>query len=285
MRVSTAFLRTFQGILRELGLQESALVPLPTAAESLGWDECQKRLALTLRHAEEPALGLRVGERISVSALHVVGHLMRAGTTLREATDQFSRFAPLVWAGAAFVLRERGDEAAFGFRPPSIDRAGERFCTEAALTAIVHVITAAHPSGRAPLRVELAYPPPDHDAEYPRAFGCPVVFDCEWSCVVFPYTMLDERRHMAGDPLKLRLFERAERLLATKERGRDVVLRVSEALRSVSLERFDAESVARTLGMSPRALRHKLRERGASFAGLVNDARRELACEALRCAS
>ena len=51
---------------------------------------------------------------------------------------------------------------------------------------------------------------------------------------------------------------------------------------NIQLGRPDNEAVASTLGLSSRTLRRRLAELGCTFSDLVDEARQELACDALQ---
>lgn len=283
MHVSVAFLRAFHSVLLEMGVPQAAVYPLvedPHAA--LPWDECVRRLTYTLEHNADPFLGLRMGERISVSALHVVGHLLLTSRNLREAAAQYGRFAPLVFAGAEFKLDEEGDEASYSFAPPPIDPIGEAFCADLTLTVIINVIGALLVSKQSPMRVELRHGPPPMEGVYEDAFGGHVVFNAPRNRVVFPRHVLDDTRRLGDEQLQWMLSERAERLLAQRGQGHDVVLRLRDAMRSADLETFDLTKAAQQLGLGTATLRRRLAERGTAFSQIVDDVKRDLACEALR---
>ncbi len=223
-----------------------------------------------------------MGEHISVSALHVVGHLLLTSRNLREAAAQFGRFAPLVFAGAEFKLEEGPDESSYGFTAPPVDAAGEAFCADLTLTIVMNVVRALLVSKSPPTRVELRHEGPDDASFYETVLGGPVVFGAMHNRVVFPSTVLDETRRLGDEQLQLMLNERAERLLAQRGQGQDVVLRVRDAMRSADLDTFDLGRAAQALGMGTATLRRRLSERGTAFSQLVDEVRRDLACEALR---
>ncbi len=283
MHVSVAFLRAYHSVLLDLGFREVEQFALPDdPVATLPWSECARRLDRTLTAIDEPALGLIVGERMSVSALHLVGHLLLTSRTLREAADHFVRFAPLIWSNAEFTMEEASDEAYFCFAPPPLDLRAEMFCTELVLCITLNVASVLRVSDEAPLHVSLRYSAPAHAPCYERVFGCPVRFSAPSSHLAFSRTLLDESRRLPDQQLKEVLRERAELLLSRGGRRTDIVLRVRDWLRSQRDARFDLDSVAQALSMSPSTLRRKLAERGAAFSALVDEVRRELACDALR---
>jgi len=283
MHVSAAFLRAFQSVLIELGVPEAAMHPLPADPNaSLPWDECVRRLSFTLERSGDPFLGLRVGERISVSALNVAGHILATSRNMRETAEQYGRFAPLVFAGAAFTLEESSDEASYGFTAPPVDAAGEAFCADLTLTIVSNVVRGMFVARGRRLRVELRHPGPEETQFYEQVFGARVVFNAEHNRVVFPRAMIDETKRIAPHDLQHMLSCRADELLAQRERSLDVVKRVREALSSADLDTFDLARAAQALGMGTATLRRRLADRGTAFSQIVDEVRRELACDALK---
>lgn len=129
----------------------------------------------------------------------------------------------------------------------------------------------------APLRVELRRPPA-HAAVYEAFFGCPVVFDAAVDRLLFDRAVMAQpfTSHNA-DLLELiapRLDAELEQQIAAT--------RLSEQVKGVVKSRLAGQTptvqqVARELCMSARTLQRRLGEQAASFRGLIDEARHELA--------
>jgi AraC-like DNA-binding protein len=119
-------------------------------------------------------------------------------------------------------------------------------------------------------------PVPADPTRWQRAFGCPVHFGAP-SCRI-ELALRDLALPIpTADPAVADLCERIATQLA-EQQGGSVSLRVRQVLMK-HLAKGDPrrESMASMLCMSERTLQRRLTEEGTSFAGLVDNVRRELA--------
>ena len=287
--VSSPVLRAVQHALVEQGIAtdtEDTWPPLPRAAEAqISWDECLDRMELAMGLSPDPALGLRAGERATLAALHVVGHMLISCENLRSAIHAFLRFSPLVIRGAEFSLREEGERAVFTFTPPPCNERASRFCAELAMS-IAFGISRMFPPPPEPLPrlywAEFQHADPGYLQRYEEVFGCTVRFGASENALVFPARALDARYAYGDETLRDMLTHRAEALLTEQTGKASLSLRVKMHLRTCDLDATDAARVARAVGVTPSMLRRRLSQEGTTFSALIDDVRRELALSALR---
>ena len=96
------------------GLDEGALHGTRATVSTKAYHRFVHR---ALAATEDPALGLAMGMRAPESMLHVVGHLMLASGTLREALTWFQRYSPWLATGGVWSFTEEGESATFGYAP------------------------------------------------------------------------------------------------------------------------------------------------------------------------
>lgn len=285
-QVSAAILRAVHSALRAQGFGAQvtpALPPLEQPEAHVAWEDCLERLRVVLGITRDPAIGLAAGERATIGALHVVGHVLISCRNLREAIQVYLRFAPLVFAGAGFALREQGDTACFVFTPPPCEGDSARFVAEFGLTiakGVGELFCASFADPR--FEVRFRHTRPAYASEYDRVFGCAVSFDQTENALVMPRHVLDVPYVYADEGLKQMLAARAERLLERQLGSSSPAHRVRQVLRGLDLDGVDLDLVAKQLGLSTHVLQRRLREQGVTFSGLLDDVRRDLACEALR---
>jgi AraC-like DNA-binding protein len=290
MYVTVAILRAFTEGLNQLGVPphracEDAELDLarladPTAMVSVG--EYGRFLHAALRLSGDRAFALRVGERAQTGALHTVGHLLLSCRTMRDAIAQFVRYAELIYEQAHWELREIDDGATFAYANPGLEHEVAAIDAEFCLAFIVGV--GRHFTGResAPREVRFAHPPPPHAPEYQRVFGCPVIFAQPRNEISFKRSLLDVPYIHRDEPVAQLLRHRAEMLLS--ERGSQALLRqriVDLVKYQPDLDSLDAGALAKHLGFGPRTLRRRLASLKVSLFALVEEARCELAREAL----
>jgi AraC-like DNA-binding protein/ribosomal protein S6E (S10) len=229
------------------------------------------------------ALGLRVGESAPMKALHVVGHLLTSCTTMREAVHLFMRYSALVFEGAGFRLVEDGEHARFVYEHPFAGSRFERFASEIALTVVLRMGLQLTGDDKRPSEVHFRHAAPHYLSEYQRIFRCPVSFGHPANELVFERRLLDLPQLHGDDPLCMLLRERADQLLSHTQATERLAERIVEVIKlQLELGAADPARLAHRLGMTVRSLQRRLRESSLSLTQLVDGARREVACAALR---
>ncbi|MEM9462390.1 MAG: AraC family transcriptional regulator ligand-binding domain-containing protein [Myxococcota bacterium] len=262
----------------EYGIAPSELL------EPLGWtiDELAKPqarltaveaghlLARAAELTEDPALGIRMGARAPVPLLGLLGFALMTSPTLRDALETMVELLPA--QSDAFGLGLVPDEASAALHLSVRGDFGPR--QDLALVAIAVGLReiASHLTGCViPLVAELAVALPDgwRSSALPDGMRC--VFDAPHHRIVFRSEDLD-RSVVSAEPV-------ANRLVITQVREQLLRLPKSESLVERARRLLAAEpdlhssaQLARTLGVSERALRRHLAEAGTSFREQRDDA-------------
>ena len=246
--------------------------------------EVDELVARMVAAADEPGLGLSLGEHGAMSMFHVVSHLMLSCQTLRAALAALQEYAQLVLGGLDFFLDEQDGEALFGFARPDAAELTARFWADLVLTFALRV-TRVHlsPVDGRPRVLSLAHRRPEYADEYLRVFGCPVLFEQPRYGFTLASEALDRPQPHADATLEaaLRLAARSQRLSQLEDEA--LVRGLRHALREESdLSDVDFERLARRLGTSKQFLRRRLATQGYSCADLLDEARCERALSDLR---
>jgi AraC-like DNA-binding protein len=291
MSVSIIMIR---GILWELRTRSVEPEPLLSACgitrEALGDirstvspENYHQFVRLALEATGDPALGLSMGSRAPENMLQIVGHLMLASGTLREAIALFRRYSLLFAAGVKWDLTERGDQAMFSYTPAFQLGDTTRFTNDFVMATALRIGRhfAIRPDAPS-IEVRFQHASPSYAAQYESVFGCPVRFGQPTNSIVFQVRSLDVRQLHADDAVRTMLGDTADRLLRERE-GSTTVERVRAVLRyRRDLSDLDSSSLASAVGLTPRALRRRLGAEGASLTALLDEARLRLACEDLK---
>lgn len=255
------FLQT-AGVDRALG-EEAPAVPLASyerAVEGL------------LDATGEPALGLLIGERIGLRAFGIVGHLVAAARTLREAALALVRYERLFGAGVRVSLQEEGDRAWFELELPQLSPRAHRFYAELVLTALSRAVKSFGSRDMGMRRVLFEHPAPPHEHEYIRMFLGAERFAQPFSGLEIDRSLLD-RESLHQDPDLFAVLEAEVRRRDNRStRGLTHAERLKLYLVEHMSERPDMELAARRLGMSSRSLRRRLSEEGASWNRITDEA-------------
>ncbi len=149
---------------------------------------------------------LLAGQRARLSHLGLPGQLVRHSPTLGAAIRTFAVYQHLNSQGMATFLLEKDGVATVG---PVVYQKGAEHVDQiydvdvAAALSIMRELCGTH---WRPERVLFAHTKPTDVGPYRRFFQAPCRFDCEWTALVFPATILD-RRLASADPKQFRILE------------------------------------------------------------------------------
>jgi AraC-like DNA-binding protein len=241
-------------------------------------DEYDRVQTAALDLTSDDALGLHMGERVSIRAFDVLADLASHAPTLRDAVQTFVRFHRIVTDGPGTTLHEQNGTATVHYQflraAPRCNRLRAEFAMVGFLRMMRHF---AHRDGAA-RAVYFEHPAPDYHLEYARIFGGAERFDHAFTGFEFDAELLDHTQLARNGELYTVLESLAERKLSRVTREGGHAERLRDYLTSNALaQRPQMDVVARSLGISVRSLRRRLDEEGVSYTSLLNEARATLA--------
>jgi AraC-like DNA-binding protein len=291
MLISVVIVRGFIHELKRAGVDTDVLLrschlsseSLSDFRTTLPLETLHTLVSQAVRLSGDPALALHVGSKAPEEMLQVVGSVLVTCRTIRQANELFTRYSPLLVEGCSFELSEHGNMAHFTF-DMGLPTELARFAAEYTL-ATVHTL-GQYFTPRANLRateVWFKHPAPPYARKYEETFGTKVRFEQPSNPIVFPASMLDTPQ-LHGDPTMCSLYcENADRLLVERTHGTNLANRVRLLLSAErDLSQIDTISLARKVGLTPRALRRRLSAEGEPLSTLIDEARCRLACQDLR---
>jgi AraC-like DNA-binding protein len=292
MFVSKLIVRSLLAELEARGVRAAEVVADPElfgdaqawSCSALHGPEVDRLIARALRVSNDPGLGLTLGQQVPENALRVVGHLLLASGTLREAFAAFRKYSEILLGCFDWYLAEHDRLATFGFARPDAEADTRRFWAEWLLSLALRVGRRyAGDACAAPHELLLAHPAPSYAERYHQLFGCEVHFDQPAYGIVFHRSLLDRRQPHADEVLTAVLREAAEALHRQATGEGSFAERVRLALRYESdLVNLDFQGLAARWGVTRRTLRRRLSEEGVSLSELVEEACCRQAQELLR---
>jgi AraC-like DNA-binding protein len=226
----------------------------------------------------DPLIGFRVFAPDPLSWLGVLGHLMLASPTLRQAADSLTRYMPLVSPVVRATIEPKADRVRVGLNlvggARTVPQARYDFTWNLLLATMRFV--GSKPDLK-PALVEYAYPAPLDTAPYARWFGCPVRFGAPANALEFANADITAPIPTANPLAAEGLFRLLDERLAQAERT-SVAARVRELLPAM-IDQGGAlrDAVARRLAISERTLQRRLADEGTDFSTLVDEVRRTIA--------
>jgi len=231
--------------------------------------------------AEEPALGLFVGERLVARSHGFVGYAAMNSGTLREVLDVLAQFLQLRISILTLSYEVRGMEVRVALRSLVDLGETERSVLEAVTMSVRNTLQAVSLGGIPIERVAFPFEEPDYAELARELIGCPVDYGADWAGLVLPASVLDTKLKMA-DP---RVFEEAAQICAREleklEENQSWAGRVRRLLLESQNDFPSLQATARLLRVTPRTLHRRLRDEDTSFRAILDDVRYRLARDQL----
>lgn len=249
-------------------------------------EEDYVRLLETIAQAEDgaPRAHIRLGASMRCEDLGAVGLAWKSSPTLMDGWDRAARYVGVV-AGVRAIEMTRGEDTTEIRFLRLTDEAplGARLSNESTFASFTAVSREASGRDFKPARAICAHEFVGDKSFLEDYLECPVEDRAGINAVVISNEDLALPNAVGDDAISRFFDQRVEEMLAEINTGVPIALRVkSEVGRNLSGGIPRLSEVAGALGMSARTLQRKLRDEGAVFQDLVDQARRELAERLLR---
>jgi AraC-like DNA-binding protein len=276
-------------LVRELGADPDPL--LRQAGIDPGWLENPDHptpyvafltaLRLAAQATATPHFGLLLSRKQRFSMLGAVGFAVREAPNILAAIENLNRFLPIHNQAARTALVVEGDFARWTFGimlrdAPALD---QQFDLVAGIgTSILQHLAGQH---WVPLSVHLKRAEPADPRPYRQLFRCPVVFNADFTGLVFRKQLLSQSVANADQQLFRILHQYLTQLEAKAPSDFRSLVRETVAL---SLQDGDSsiDAVAGRLGLSERTLQRRLQAAGLNYKDILVDVRRSVAQQYLR---
>lgn len=229
----------------------------------------------------DPALGLKLGLRLNLSAHAVLGQAFITCTDLAQAIELFLKYSHLLASGLHFEFETVGEQCVLTIvsTPGAVSI---EFGYELFYGALINTLRGLLNAPDLYLRMEMPYGEPAHSALYYDVFGEDIHFNTPQGRILF-------HRNLLGTPLPssnpvLRNLYEAEcaRLLADLEEEHSAAERTLRLLRKLEGQYPQMPQIAAMLNLSPRTYRRRLDEEQQSFQQLLDQVRAEHATRYLQ---
>ena len=262
---------------------ERLALPLPAELRQLGQEA---RIPLVRQDAlweafcaaaQDPLIGLRLGNALQVGHLDMVGALLMSCETLGEALEALLEYYPIVGEGGEFALRDEGGQLCLAYQAHYQTRREER--VEAVLGSLVHMSRWITGERIQPLELRFEHASRAAEARYIELLGCPLQFSAGENGLLFDSADLAMPLIQANAPMREHLRGLANSLLERLGQ-QSLAVRVQQQLRAQP--RWGKERIAEQLELSGRHLNRKLAEEGTSFKLLRDQVLYQMAEQLLR---
>ncbi|MEH6471746.1 MAG: AraC family transcriptional regulator [Halopseudomonas sp.] len=236
-----------------------------------------KLWALAEQASTDPCFGLSVGKCWSAKNFHALGFAWLASGNAFDALQRLQRYGKLIndalvskiWVSGKYCHLQIGVES-----PDASPLDCARIAAISTLTVMLRQLLGENFIAE---RIELPIARPANALLLENFVGCPVYYQTETMAIVLSLSDC-EKPIMGASPELLRANEEvAEAYLARLDKA-DIKTRVERQIISLLPSgKVDESIVAESLTVSVRTLQRQLKESGASFTGLLQSIRKELA--------
>ena len=284
------YIRHIAEQLREMGadierwlamsqLSEARLSSPTFKLDSPGFDALVRN-AMTM--TREPALGLLVGQRLTVASHGLLGLAAVSCGTVLEAAELLVRFMPVRTSlvssaveGTPQGARVRFDET----RPPGDTR---RAVLEAVVLSVKNVLGTISVGHCQVSGVSFAFEEPGYASLARELFGCDVEYGTSWTGFSLPSKSLEVPLKTADPEALSAAAMVCQRELDALTADESVSARVRRAVLAKRDGIASLQVTARMLNMTARTLHRRLVEEGTSFRAIIEEVRHKLALEYLK---
>jgi AraC-like DNA-binding protein len=260
--------------LRACGLN---LAQLATQQSFVSFEVSSRLILETVRLSGRPWLGMELGAMTQVSAHGPLGYAVASSRDVMQSLETVSRFGGLRTRAMEFrlspgegntdiVIQER-----FDFAEARV------FILEAVLVMLARMIEWL--SGQSLERVEFQFPyaPPPWVEKYAQALKGRLRFRANHLSIRLSNDILCTPCLSADPVAYASACRECEQKLATLQGGDSLAQTVRNRLHQREGDYPTLESLASELNVSPRTLIRRLKQEGASYHGLLDEVRKELA--------
>jgi AraC-like DNA-binding protein len=238
-----------------------------------------------MERAHDPSFAYRAGLRIHVSTFGLFGFAILTSTNFRQTIRIAAKYHELTTPLAGVSFREEAGNGVWTVDPephPLIDAALYRFLVE--MQFGIHVSLHRDVMGYAfnPTELRFSYAAPSAAQPYRDAFCCDALFGQPSNEMTFDATLLDAVPPLGDRLANPTVLKMCDELLEEFDLRKGLSGKVREALLTNLTQPTPVDDIARHLGHSPRTLRRKLQEEGASIQKLRDELRLQVAIKYLR---
>lgn len=227
------------------------------------------------------AIGLKLGSEARIERFEPTMIAALHSRSLRDALTRMARYKQLT-CPEKIDVRCRDGECQVEFQWLLADKTEPAVIVDVCLSWIFSIGRRGLGDTLKPLRLELMRKL-EHRALLESHFGCEIRFGASRNALVFRESDLDRPFVTHNAELLALLGPQLDGELDAHAASESVSERVKGALMpALAGQRPSIQTVARTLGLSPRTLQRRLTDSGTSFQRVLTTARRELAAQYLR---
>ncbi len=235
--------------------------------------------------SKDQHFGLHFGESLQLSALGIVGEIIKSSNTVGDAVTVAAELGQLITDSFTFKVSKASDTFTVQIKP--VNENWQQSVTavqtlDVLMVFIIHELDGLLLRKISPLTVNYIANTPA-DAELERVLRCRPTASSKENAITFDLKYWDEPIITANYELQKLFKEKAQIFIEAKaheERFADKINR--HLIANAYLGILSLEEIASNFNMSPRTLQRRLKDEQVSFQQLTDNARQYLAVQALK---
>lgn len=288
--IPTIFSKLLIDLVSEMGFHPSALlrgtgVELSAIADLEARINLDQQVAIyqnAIRVSGKGGLGLLQGQRMRLNYLGIVGYAIQTSANLGQALRTLVNYSSISGALMDFQLQAHGDLQVLAATNISVRGDVKRHVLEEHLVTVDRILKTITGGKFSPVRVTFDYPRPAWASLYTQIFNCHVDFGMPANAYEFKTSTLDMEVVLA-DPVTARACQqKCEEIVGQMSSAGSQVNQIRQLILMLPCRSRNLVSVAGEMNISPRSLRRRLAAVGATFQGLLDEVRLELALQYLK---
>ncbi|MBS0608888.1 MAG: AraC family transcriptional regulator [Proteobacteria bacterium] len=275
-----------QGVARGQLLALAGMAPEELQQERWPIDHITRLWRAAVQATQDAGFGLKAGSQVGPGNFNVVGDLLQASATLREAIAAAQKYQRLISDGGRLQMVAGAQASWLIYHPRQGTLAFSPHQVEAVLAAVLAFIRGATGGSLGgavrPQQVQFSQPRVGPLAGYREVFACPVAFEQAFNGLLLDNALLDAPLQRA-DERRARTHQRqAAAHLAGLTQGGALVQELRAWMAAALASRVPTRAeAARAAGVSERTLARRMQAQGLAFAGLLDEVRRGAALQAV----
>lgn len=238
-----------------------------------------------LQVSNDPLFGLHFGESLQLSALGIVGELIKSSATIGDAVTVAAELGELVTGWFRFAITKEAGSFTIHIIAAKEDWATSIAATQtldALMVLVIHELDGLLLRKIKPLQVYYAQPV-SQAAEYERVFRCMPHIGENGNAISFDVKYWNDAIITANYELQEFLQQKMRALMETVNNSEKFSDKINRFLiGNAYMGILTLEETAANFNISPRTLQRRLRDEQVSFQQLAEHARQYLAVQALK---
>lgn len=260
--------------LRKADLPSDFLTNTPKRISLEQYDKAQ---TAAIELSEDTALGLHMGEMVSLSSLSVVGNLLLNCSGLKEAFEVFNRYHHIISECPPSTLEILNNQAVISYEYPRSTPLCNRLRSEYGIVSLKRLAHSLLNDQLHAIEIRFEHNKPQYVGEYERIFHSDIQFSCEKTQIIFPEAYLHKHFSQPNPELYHLLKKQAEQLLL-KLHGASLASQIQSLIEDQYQGiKPQIRQVASHFNVSARTLRRHLQEEGINFTSIVEKTQADIA--------